>query len=466
MITINRNSKIPLYMQIYNQLKKAITNNILPANTKILSKRKMSKHLSVSINTIELAYSQLVSEGFIESKPKKGFFVCKIDKIINSETLNSNINYLYKNNSKNNIKIDFSINGIDKENFPYNTIRKIIRYSINENKNFTESSPSQGEYELRSAISSYIYISRGVKCLPQQIIIGAGTDNLIQILSYILENTCSIAMENPVYNESYLFFKRMGHNVISIPIDNKGIQIEPLNLLKSAAVYITPSHQFPLGITMPINRRIQLLNWANKEENRYIIEDDYDSEFRYNTKPIPALKSNDNNDKVIYLGSFSRSISPSLRISYMILPNSLLNIYNNKYKGFSCAVSKFDQIVLTNFILNGQYESHINKMRKLYKEKRIFLLNQLKNIFDSDIEIYGENAGQHLLVKINNGLSENELCSMAKKYKVNVYPISPFFINEVPKKYKSTILLGYATLNYDEILEGINLLKKAWINKK
>ncbi len=456
----------PLYLQIYQQLKEAIGSGTLPANTRLLSKRKMAEQLGVSVNTIDTAYSQLLSEGFITSIPKKGYYVCEMETLLFSKHHSSLPKQMVPAPlpPKKNHQIDFSINNIDSNAFPYHTWRKLLRTALNEyDKHLLCASPSQGEPALCTAIATYLYLSRGVHCRPEQVVIGAGTDNLLQILSYILDNSCTIAMENPVYHEACLFFQRMGHRVLSIPIDTNGIPTEPLYTLKDTAVYITPSHQFPLGITMPISRRIKLLNWANREERRYIIEDDYDSEFRYDTRPIPSLQSIDQNGKVIYLGSFSKSVTPALRISYMVLPEELLSIYLQRYTVFSCAVSKVDQLVLTRFLSEGHYETHLNKMRKIYKEKRAFLVSALGEAFGDQIEIMGENAGHHVLIKLKKGLSQQEMCEKAEKVGVIVYPISPFFMGKLASEYEGMVLAGYASLSVEELKKGVSLLKKAWI---
>lgn len=247
----------------------------------------------------------------------------------------------------------------------------------------------------------------------------------------------------------------------SVPVDDSGIKTDCLPKEDNTAVYVTPSHQFPLGITMPAGRRVRLLNWAYEKENRYIIEDDYDSEFRYNSRPIPSVQSIDGRGKVIYLGTFSKTIAPSVRISYMVLPERLLEFYDEKYTKFSSAVSVLDQNILTAFINEGHYERHLNRMRKLYGEKRAVLMEELKRLGEN-ITINGENAGHHVAVKLLNGLSEEEMTEYAAKRGVKVYPLSKYFIKSVPEKYKSTVLLGYAELSSEEISQGIKELKEAW----
>lgn len=455
-----QNTKTPLYRQIYIQIKEAIQSGSLSAHTRLLSKRKMAQLLDVSVNTVDTAYNQLVSEGFLEVRPQSGYYVCEIGKLEwdkNTKPLLKPVPMLESNP----IKIDFSLFGVDKDHFPYTIWKRLSRNVFEQWKDtILKNSPCHGELELRKAIASYLYLSRGVLCHSEQIVVGAGTDNLLQILSYLLKNECIIAMENPVYYDAYFYFRRMGHQVVSIPTDHHGMQIEPLEKLINTAIYITPSHQFPLGITMPISRRIKLLNWAKQSEKRYIIEDDYDSEFRYDIQPIPSLQSIDKNEKVIYLGSFSRSIAPSLRISYMVLPEKLSEKFSEKYHAFPCAVSKLDQLILMQFLSKGHYETHLNKMRKLYKEKREFFVFALKKAFPN-AEILGENAGQHVLLKMHE-IKETELCVSAQKIGVRVYPISPYFTGKVPEKYKMVVLLGYAEPSCNQILEGVNLLQKAW----
>lgn len=463
MITLDeRNCTKPLYFQIYSQIKKQIHEGRLKAGDKLYSKRKMAESLNVSVNTVETAYSQLLSEGFIEARPKSGYYVCQIDELNFRESDKKSSFTQKKKEDTPSIKIDFATDGVDYENFPYNTWIKLMKSCFNEyNPNVLKSSPPEGDWEMRKAVASHIYRSRGVSCNADQVIIGAGVDNLLNIISGLLGSKYMIAMENPVYYEAYSIFKFLGHKMCSIPVDANGIAADLLPEEDKTAVYVTPSHQFPLGITMPAGRRVKLLNWAGAKEDRYIIEDDYDSEFRYNSKPIPSVQSIDAKGRVIYLGTFSKTIAPSIRISYMVLPEKLMDIYNQKFTKFSSAVSMLEQNILTSFINEGHYERHLNRMRKLYGEKRTVLLNELGKLGKSII-INGENAGHHLALKLEGGLDEAEMVSLAAQNGVKVYPISPYFIKEVPEKYKSTVLIGYAELSEEKIIEGIARIRTAW----
>lgn len=450
----------PLYVQIYQQIKQQIRSGALPDNERLPSKRQLAAQMGISVNTVSAAYSQLVSEGFLLAQPQRGFFVCHLDELIQNEIVEE------KQPPRQNvapIAIDFSINDVARDKFPFQTWRKTMNKCFNEyDPDLLTSTPPQGDYRLRQAIAQYLYQARSVNCTAEQVIIGAGNDNLLQMLSYILDNSCTIGMENPVYHKAMHFFQRMGHTVKSIPMDAYGVQIEPLEHYDNIAVYVTPSHQFPLGITMPVSRRIKLLNWTQEGRQRYIIEDDYDSEFRYNSRPVPALQSLDQNGRVIYLGTFSKSIAPSLRISYMVLPRPLLRQYLEHYLSFQSAVSRFEQAVLHEFIVSGHFETHLNKMRKLYRTRCQQLTLQL-SIFGDQLQITGEEAGLFLVAQLKNGLTEAEMCQRAQAQGVKVYPISPYFNGPVPEQHQSKVLLGFGALNQEQIQQGVQLLYQAWM---
>jgi GntR family transcriptional regulator/MocR family aminotransferase len=461
MITIPfKNKGAFLYVEIYEYLKREITDGNLKFGEKLPSKRSLASHLSVSVNTVDAAYGQLVAEGYLESSPKRGYFVCQIDTYLLKQNNHVSEKKIKKPETRS-VKIDFSPNAIDQRIFPYEAFRKIFKVTFNEYDSYLLNKPDlQGELELRKALVELLYRSRGVRCNEDQIIIGSGTSHLLQILGLLWGKNKSVVLENPVYLKAYHIFEKMGNPVISIDIDEKGIQIEPMKKFSDVAVYVTPSHQFPLGMSMPIDRRIRLLNFANQDQGNYIIEDDYDSEFRYNEKPLPSLQSIDNNGKVIYIGTFSKSIAPSFRISYMVLPEALLKAYLEIADAISSPVSSLEQKMIGAFISDGVFEKHVNKMRKVYKGKRIVLMNALKQWGDR-VKITGENAGHHLLVQLDNGLTEEAMYTRALAQGVRVYPVSPYFIHGA-ENYKSMVLLGYGSLTDKQIYNGIGILKEAW----
>ncbi len=451
----------PLYWQIYDQFKEDIYSGALAAHEKLPSKRKLAADLGVSVTTVDGAYAQLACEGFIEARPKRGYFVCPMGQLKGLRPRPPEPHPPEPEDPG--LLVDFSANTVDKDAFPYNTWRKLLKAAFNEyDPDVLKRPAAQGDLELRQVIATYLYSSRGVRCQAEQVIIGAGADHLLLVLGYILGNSFTIALENPVYNKAYQIFRHMGYPTLPIDVDGAGMPATPLQGLENTVVYITPSHQFPLGISMPISRRIQLLHWAEAGKNRYIIEDDYDSEFRYHTRPLPSLQSIDSHDKVIYLGTFTKSIAPALRMGFLVLPPQLLARYKEGFGSFASPISRLEQRVLCAFIRDGYYERHLNKMRVIYGNKRAYLEKALAGAFPASLAIHGENAGHHLLVSSRAGRGEGDLCAAARREGVRVYPISSYFIGPMPPRYSGSVLLGYGGLSEKELALGVACLKRAW----
>ncbi|MCF0148788.1 MAG: PLP-dependent aminotransferase family protein [Clostridium sp.] len=457
-INLNSNSQIPLYIQLYNFIKNEIQAGNMVANSKLPSKRKLAKYLEISQNTVESAYEQLITEGYIISLPRKGYYVAELQEVINTKIKSEHTNE--KVSRRKPYKYEFYSSRVDLEGFPYSVWRRIYKEVLSEdNKELLQIGHSQGDRNLREAINNYLRYSRGVNSKVDNIVIGAGSEYLMQIIINILGRNKLFAVEDPGYYKIKKILKVNGINPIAIPIDNQGVDVESLRKSASEVIHITPSHQFPTGIIMPINRRLQILNWTNENKERYIIEDDYDSEFRFEGKPIPALQSLDNKGKVIYLGTFSKCFSPSERIAYMVLPDNLMKIYKKDFSFLACTVSRSTQQALVRFIEEGYFERHLNKMRNIYKKKREYLVSLIKKYLNNT-EIIGTNSGLHLLLKVNNGMNEKELIKAAEEKGVMVLGLSKSYLNNVEES--KTIFLGYANLKYNEIEEAIKLLKSAW----
>ncbi len=464
-ISLKPKSKTPLYEQIYNYIKHDIQNGRIKAREKLPSSRALSAYLEVSRSTVDLAYEQLLSEGYLESVPCKGYYACQIEELYHFSPDRSMKEKLVFQ-EKSSCQYDFTPRGIDLDSFPYGVWRKITRnILLDDKKELFQLGDPRGEWELRETICSYLHQARGVNCCPGQIIIGAGNDYLLLLLSTLLGKERRIAMETPTYKHAYKIFEQLGYSLCTIPMDARGMQVSKLQGSGVDIAYVMPSHQYPLGIVMPIKRRLELLSWAANQEGRYIIEDDYDSEFRYKGKPIPALQGTDQRDSVIYIGTFSKSIAPAIRISYMVLPDRLMQKCENQILHFSSTVSRIDQMILNQFLKDGYYERHLNRMRIIYGKRHDFLLKELKKI--KGCRITGENAGVHLLVEFVNGMTEEEGIRKAKEEGVKVYPLSEYEIrgpeeNIIREEKKSTVILGYATLSEPEILEAARRLGRAW----
>ena len=412
-ISLDTRSRIPLYEQIYDYIKTDIQSGRIPYGEKLPSTRFLSKHLEVSRSTVELAYEQLLSEGYIESVPYKGFFVAQIDELYHLKKDKPQPQRERKEARR--YRYDFTPNGVDLKSFPYNVWRKLSKdILLDDRTELFRSGDSQGEYGFRSAICSYLYQARGVDCTPDQIIVGAGSDYILMLLGMILGMDHTIAFEDPTYKQAYRMAGGMSYNCIPVSMDKNGMKVTELEKSGADIAYVTPSHQYPTGVIMPIRRRMELLKWACEEQGRYIVEDDYDSEFRYKGKPIPALKGYDASDKVIYLGTFSKSIAPAIRLSYMVLPKPLLEAYEQKARFVNSTVSKVDQLIVQKFIEEGYYERHLNKTRALYKSRHDVLIEELRPMADI-CTISGENAGVHLLLTFQNGMAEEELIDRAAR---------------------------------------------------
>ena len=321
------------------------------------------------------------------------------------------------------------------------------------------SGDSQGEYEFRSAVCRYLHQARGVNCAPKQVIVGAGSDYMLMLLGMILGRKHKFAFEDPAYKQAYRVVRKLGYETVPVGLDRYGMRVDALEDSGADIAYVTPSHQYPTGIVMPIRRRMELLKWADEGE-RYIVEDDYDSEFRYKGKPIPALQGYDVHGRVIYLGTFSKSIAPAIRLSYMVLPEELAKIYRERLGFIHSTVSKVDQMIVTRFLEEGHYERHLNKTRSLYRSRHDMLLEALRPLLAVS-RVSGENAGVHLLLTFENGRTEQELVSLAKEQGIKVYGLSDYCIEE-GRKEGATILLGYANLSEEEIRDAAEVLNRVW----
>lgn len=461
-IHLRTDSETPLYEQIYAYIKQDIQEGRLKSGDKLPSTRQLSAYLEVSRSTVDSAYAQLLSEGYVEAQSCRGYFVSAIEGLYRLKRPAKKTGAQEKQQEKDYL-YDFTPNGVDLKSFPYNAWRKLSKESLGDDKaELFRLGDSQGEYGLRNAISSYLHQARGVNCDAEQIIVGAGNDYLLMLLTTIIGPNHKVALENPTYRQAYRLFENLSYEVCTVNMDEKGMCIPELEQSGADIAFVMPSHQYPLGIVMPIKRRMELLGWAEEKAERYIIEDDYDSEFRYKGKPIPALQGYDAHEKVIYTGTFSKSIAPAIRMGYIVLPKPILEIYREKCRFLNSTVSKVDQLILQRFIENGYYERHLNKTRALYKSRHDTLLLSLK---ESGIKckISGENAGVHLLLHFTDA-EEGILIDKAADKGVKVYGLSQYFVGDrkEPKKKGTVILLGYANMGEEKIREAVKLLAEAW----
>ena len=459
-ISLDPHRKTPLYEQIYGFIREEIRGGRIRAGERLPSARALSGYLSVSRSTVDLAYEQLVSEGYLESVPCKGYFVCEIEGLYRLDEK--------KEETKEDdaaeqmpFSYDFAVTGTAPGGFPQNSWKKISKeVLLDADDSLFQLGDAKGEHGLREAIRDYLHHARGVNCRTEQIIVGAGNDYLLMLLSVILGRGHKVAMENPTYISAYRCFAKLGYAMCTISMDEAGMR--PAELEKSGAdlAYIMPSHQFPMGMVMPMKRRMQLLAWASRENGRYLIEDDYDSELRYQSRPIPYLQSIDNSGRTIYLGTFSKSMSPDLRISYMVLPEKLMKDYSSRYSHTNCTVPTVLQLALIEFIQSGNYQRHIGAMKNHYKKKHDYILNYVKQNLEDDVIMYGAGAGLHFVAEIKNSyLTQSELISAFEQKGIRIFSTEPFWIrkNLCPE---NQLLFGFSAIPYEKLPGAMKTFSK------
>ncbi len=461
-IVFQSKEKMPMYEQLYRHVRQEIEQNRLRAGEKLPSKRKLAAHLKISLITVETAYEQLLAEGYVRSVPKSGYFVepLRTQNLQVPQARNPMEQPAKPQTSS--YTYDFRTNGVETEDFPFATWARLSRKILSEQKYalLTHTEP-QGLYGLRQEIADYLYTCRGVQADPEQIVVGAGSEYLLTLLVALLGREKTYGVENPGYHKISKIFQSNGSCVKPIPLDEQGLQVTELEQSGADVVLVTPSHHFPLGVVMPMQRRLELIAWAKEKEGRYIIEDDYDSEFRFSGKPIQTLQRLTPSQQVIYMNTFAKSLAPSLRIGYMVLPKPLLQRFQQELSFYSCTVPSFEQYTLAEFMKHGYYERHVARMRNLYKERRNVLVEALaQTTFGNKCHLQGQKAGLHLLLQVKNGMTEQQLVEAARQVGVRVYGLSDYYEKE--KAPLSTVVLGFAGMKNEEIKEAVARLEKVW----
>ncbi|MGM0899471.1 MAG: PLP-dependent aminotransferase family protein [Bacillota bacterium] len=459
MFQLQKHSTTPLYKQLYREIRTAITAGKIAVDTKLPSKRKLAEYLQISQTTVELAYSQLVAEGFIEPRPRKGFFTMPVEELAYLDLPQEEA--AIRDVPKTSYVYDFNPARIDTRSFPFPTWRKTAREVIDEeNHELLLAGHPQGDESLRIEIARYLYQSRGVVCKPEQIIVGSGTEQLMPLLIRLFDKNLSFGFENPGYALTHSIFEHDDREAFPIAVDEDGINVQELDKTGVDIAYVTPSHQFPTGSILSATRRAQLLNWAAAKTHRFIIEDDYDSEFRYTSQPIPALQSMDVGGRVIYISTFSKSIMPSLRIAYLVLPPRLLNAYRKTFLHYTSTVPRIDQQIVALFMQKGHFSRHLNRMRKLYR-KKLECLTQALVPYHPIVTVSGEQAGMHVVLTIDTERTEQSLVSLANDAGIRVFAMQNYDLLK-QKPILPKIVLGFGGLDESEIQQGIDLLMECW----
>lgn len=467
-ILLNPNSPEPLYRQICQAIQAKIAQGALAPHEKLPSRRALSAHLQTSMITVQTAYEQLAAEGYLYSRPRAGYYVDPDAALLahapQPEQLPAcNTAVPFPDTPPD--QIVFSTSGVDLEQFPFATWAKLSRQVLtSKQETLLQATPSMGLYELRQAIATHLRAFRDIHVTPEQILVGAGTEYLLGILVQLLGASRRYAVEDPGYRKGKQILHSNGAAVMGIPMDNAGLRLDDLEQSGTTVAHVTPSHQFPTGMIMPIRRRAELLQWVSAQPDRYLIEDDYDSELRFQGKPLPALYSLDKTGHVIYMNTFARTLAPSLRIGYVVLPPHLAERFEQEFSFYSSTVPSFEQYTLVQFLQEGHLERHLNRMKKTYRQRQMLLLSVLRSHpLAQYITVSGEEAGLHLLLKVHLPCTEEELIRAAEKVHVTVYGLSGYYemASRAPKT-PPCIVLGYACLSPEEITDGTKRLLDAW----
>jgi len=460
MLYIDKSNPVPIYEQLYSALIEAILSGSFKPGTSLPATRKLAEDLSVSRNTVNKAYHQLAAEGYIQPRPGSGFTVNDIP----TEAIPAKTTYDFKPlPSALQLRYDFDYGNIDNQTFPYKQWRK----SMNRVLDSAEFSGNimypnyMGEAALREEVARYLHRSRGVACSPEQVVITCGHQHSVEILANLFacgKKRC--AMEDPGYDGIRAVFTNHDYHMDYIPVEADGIDVNKVCSHSLDLLYITPSHQFPTGAVLSVAKRMQLLEWAH-ETKAYIIEDDYDSELRYYTNPIPSLQSLDQHKRVIYTGTFSKALSPAIRIAYIILPYELLTRYHEYYQLYGSQVSPLHQLALADFMANGYFERNINRLRTLYAKKQDALKTAITEIFGDKIRVSGDGAGLHLLLDIDTNIAPEVLIAKAATADIKLYSVKPYY-SDPSNAPKCQLQLGFPTIPMEKFSPILNELKQLW----
>lgn len=442
---------VPLYEALYRCIRQDILDGTLKPGEKLPSKRALCAHLELGKTTVETAYAQLLSEGYIRAQEKVGFFVETVERSAPLPAAHPAPAPAPENAPI----LDLTGNGTGQ--FPFSVWSKLQREVILDyDRRLLLPLPNQGIPELRQAIADHLAAFRAMRVDPDNIIIGAGTDFLYNLLIQLLGRDKRYAVEEPGYGKIRKIYAAGGVECVSAPMDSQGVVPQGLD---AQVLHISPSHHFPTGLVTPLSRRQELLAWARSEE-RWIIEDDYDSEFRFAAHPLPAMQSLDG-DRVIYINSFSKSLAPSIRISFMILPPRLMAEFRNRLGFYGCTVPSFEQYTLARFLSGGHFEKHINRMRKFYQRRRNWVISALSSCAAADrLTIQEQDAGLHFLVQVATDRTDAELTAWLESMGIRVQPLSSFY-HAAPSGDLHCLVVNYSGIEEASLEKALEKLEKA-----
>ena len=455
---LKKSPSVPLYEALYRCIRDDILSGKLAPGEKLPSKRSLADHLEVSKVTVETAYSQLLAEGYLRSAEKVGYFVEAVEPLQSAP-----LPEVRPEPEAPAWPVDFTANG-SAAGFPFSVWMRLQRQvMLDYGDRLLAPLPSQGYLELRQAIAGHLAAFRSMQVDPANILIGAGTDFLYNLLLQLLGRDKVYAVENPGYQKIGQIYTAGGVRCIGAPMDAQGVRPDALGCAQ--VLHCSPSHHFPTGIVTPARRRQQLLEWASARPDRWLIEDDYDSEFRFHSHPVPSLQAMDRHGRVIYMNTFSKTLAPSIRISYMILPEALMRQFREKLGFYSCTVPSFEQYTLARFLSEGHFEKHINRMRKFYRFRRNRVTQMLQDApFAPEISILEQDAGLHFLVRVKTELPDEALIALCARAGIRVQALADYYQGPVPEAARHCLVLNYSGLQEENLGKALETLANSLEN--
>ena len=456
--TLDPHGPVPLYESLYRQIRDDILTGALRADEKLPSKRTLAEHLRISVITVEGAYAQLTAEGYVYALPKRGFFVSRVERPLPPVQAAA----VPPEPPARPWALDLKSNRIRPDRFPLSVWSRLTRQALSEEgAALLAPIPHRGLPALRQAIAADLRDYRGMAVSPEQIVIGAGAEYLYLLLAQLLGKKAVFALEDPGYPKIARVYEHSGVRCVRVPLDRQGLRPDVLRTSGATVAHISPSHHYPTGIVTPIARRQELLRWADAL-NGYLIEDDYDSEFRFSGRPIPSLQSIDTQGRVIYLNTFSQTIAPSVRVGFMLLPPDLLERYLRELDFYACPVPGLEQSILARFIAGGFYEQHLARMRTEYRTLRRQVLDAFEHSpFSGRIRIVEQGAGLHFLMELDTARTDEDLRRRAEELGVRLSFLSEYAAEPRPE-LAHTLVINYAGLSAERLDRAIALLTQVF----
>lgn len=444
---------VPLYEALYRCIRGDILSGALAPGDRLPSKRALAEHLEISKVTVEGAYDQLLAEGYIRSREKVGYFVEPVAPVPAAPAPAPS-----EPQARPDWTVDLTANR-PAPGFPFSVWSKLQRQvMLDYGDRLLEPMPNQGILPLRQAIAQHLAQFRNMRVDPRNILVGAGTDFLYNLLLQLLGREGCYGVEEPGYQKIRQIYEAGGVTCVPVPMDAQGV--DPARLGRVRVLHISPSHHFPTGIVTPAGRRSQLLQWAAQGRERWLIEDDYDSEFRFDAHPVPTLQAMDRWGRVIYINTFSKTLAPSIRVSYMVLPEALMERFRQKLGFYSCTVASFEQHTLARFIRQGYFEKHLNRMRRFYRARRNRVIAMLRGASFADrVDILEQDAGLHFIARIHNSPGDEKLKRLCADAGIRIACLGDFYRGPVPRRDRGCLVVNYSGIDESRLAQALEALE-------